>query len=320
MLKIGPVEIKSNLVLSPLAGISDLPYRTINRECGCEFAFVEMINVRSLSHKSKKTKRMLTTTKEDRPLGIQLLGCEEKYLEIAMDVIRKYDFEILDFNAACPERKVARRGEGAALLKEPKKLQKLLKIVVKNSKWPVTLKIRAGWDEKSVNAKDVALLAQDAGISALFIHGRTKEQHYSGTVDYKIIHKVKQALTIPVIASGDILSAELAKKMFDETGCDGLAVARGGLGNPWVFKEIEEYVRTGKLIDRPSKEEVIKVMTRHLDLCVDFYTEKRAVPIFRKFFNWYIKGFYRIKPLREKACHAKSRKDLFEIVEEFSRE
>lgn len=191
--------------------------------------------------------------------------------------------------------------------------------MVKNSLWPVTIKIRSGWDDSKKNAVDIALLAQDCGVNALFIHGRTKEQHYSGTVDYKIIREVKKALLIPVIASGDIFSAELAKKMFDETGCDGLAIARGGLGNPWLFKEIESYLRTGKPINRPAKDEVINCLTRHLDLCVDFYTEKRAVPIFRKFFNWYIKGFYHIKPLREKACHAKSRKDLFEIIEEFSK-
>ena len=189
---------------------------------------------------------MLHGDPKDRPLGVQLLGCEPKYIMTALDVLKKYQFDILDFNAACPEKKVTKRVEGASLLKDPKKLNLLLKILVKNSEVPVTVKIRAGWDGDSLNAKEVALYAQDAGIKALFIHGRTKEQGYSGTVNYQVISQVKKALDIPVIASGDILSPELAKKMFDETNCDGLLVARGSLGNPWAYRQILGFLDTGE--------------------------------------------------------------------------
>lgn len=317
MLEIGGLELSSNLILSPMAGISDLPFRVLNRKFGCELAFVEMINARALGHKSKKTHSMLSTNPHDRPLGVQLLGCEAKFIQKAMDVLQKYEFDVLDFNAACPAKKVTRRGEGASLLNDPKKLNQLLKLVVKNSKVPVTAKIRAGWDKDSLNAKEAASYAQDAGIKALFIHGRSKSQGYSGCVDYKIIKSVKDALSIPVIASGDILSAPLAKKMFDETGCSGIAVARGSLGNPWIFREIQEFIKNGKIILRPKPKEIIGVMLEHLDLGIDFYGEKTGVVIFRKFISWYTKGFCKIRPLREKASRVKTKEEIFKLSEEF---
>ncbi|MCX5705363.1 MAG: tRNA-dihydrouridine synthase, partial [Candidatus Omnitrophica bacterium] len=187
MLTIGKLHLKSRLILAPLAGISDLPFRMLNRSFGANLGFVEMINCRSMGFKSKRTLQMLSTHPEDRPLGVQLLGCEEEYILKALGVLNKYEFDLLDFNAACPAKKVARRGEGASLLKDPKLLHKLLKLVVKHSKkgLPVTVKIRSGWDKNSVNAREVALLAEDAGVDGLFIHGRTKMQGYSGDVDYK---------------------------------------------------------------------------------------------------------------------------------------
>lgn len=318
MLTLGTIKLKSNLILAPMAGVSDLPFRLLNRSFGAELAFVEMLNARSLSHKSKRTQSMLSTLPQDKPLGVQLLGCEPKFIQKAMDVISKYEFDLLDFNAACPAKKVTRRGEGASLLKNPKKLNQLLKLVVKNSKVPVTVKIRAGWDKDSLNAKEAALYAQDAGITALFIHGRTKAQGYSGTVDYTIIKAVKEALSIPVIASGDILSAQLAKKMFDETGCDGIAVARGSLGNPWIFKEIQEFIASRKIITRPNIKETMKIMLEHLDLCIDFYGETVGVVIFRKFIAWYTKGLRKVRPLREKASRIKTKQEIINLFKGFS--
>ncbi len=314
MLKIGSLKLKSNLILAPMAGVSDLPFRKINHKFGCELAFIEMINARCLGHKSKKTVQMMATDKIDRPLGAQLLGCEPAYIERAMDVLAKYSFDVLDFNAACPERKVIRRGEGASLLQDPRKLAKLLKIVVKSSPVPVTVKIRAGWDGNSLNAPDVAQYARDSGVKAVFIHGRTRQQLYSGSVDYHIIQQVKKAVDIPVIGSGDIFSAELAKKMFEETGCDGILVARGALGNPWIFEEIKHYLKTGKELPKPEMEEIIRAMLEHLDLAVDFFGPKYGVVIFRKFFGWYTKGFRKIRPLRETISRLKTRKDVEDVI------
>jgi tRNA-dihydrouridine synthase B len=286
----------------------------LNRRFGCELAFVEMINSRSISHRSKRTQKMLSSCKEDRPLGVQLLGCEEKFMRRALDVINEYEFDILDFNAACPARKVVRRGEGAGLLKDPEALSRILKIVVKRSKVPVTVKIRSGWDKETINAIEVAKCCQDSGINGLFIHGRTRAQGYSGTVDYGIIRGVKKAVKIPVIASGDIFSPQLARKMFDETGSDGIIIARGALGNPWIFREIKEYTGNEKTVSRPLPQEIMKVMTEHLNMCADFYGEKNGVVIFRKFFSRYTKGFRKARRLRELSSRVKTLEDMSGII------
>jgi tRNA-dihydrouridine synthase B len=319
MLKIGNLKLKSNLILAPMSGITDLPYRLLNRGFGCEMAFVEMLNVRSISYKSPKTQQMLLSDPKDKPLGVQLLGHDPKFILKAMETICKYKVSALDFNSACPERKVTRRGEGASLLKDPQKLSTLLKLLVQESPFPVTVKIRSGWDKNSVNAREVALYVQDSGIKALFIHGRTREQGYSGKVDYEIIREVKKALDIPVIASGDVLSAELAKRMFDETGCDGILVARGSFGNPWIFREIEEFMKSGKLIAKPGAAEVARVMEGHFKACLGFYDQRTAIVVFRKFFSWYTRGWRRTRPLREKACQAKTIEGMLGVIEEFCR-
>lgn len=315
MLKIGTLKLKSRLVLSPMAGVSDFPFRMVNRQFGCELAFVEMINCRSISYKSKHTRRMLFSNADDEPLGVQLLGCEAEFVQRAMDVVNEYKFHILDFNAACPVKKVVTRQEGSAMLKDPKKLNQILKIVVKKARVPVTVKIRSGWDKNCVNAREVALYCQDAGICGLFIHGRTKAQGYSGVVDYHTISEVKKALEIPVIASGDIFSQQLARKMFDETGCDGIAVARGCLGNPWIFEEITEFLKSGRIIERPHPQQVVKVMLEHLDMCIDFHGERNGVMIFRKFFSWYTRGFRKVRHLRELSSRTKTQSGMQELIQ-----
>ena len=315
MLEIGTLKLKSNLILASMAGVTDFPFRMLNRRFGCELAFVEMVNSHSVSYKSKRTQKMLFSHKDERPLGVQLLGCEAKFVQRAMDVINEYEFDILDFNAACPAKKVVRRGEGSGLLKDPRKLSGILKIVVKKAKVPVTVKIRSGWDKDSVNATEVTSCCQDAGVSGIFIHGRTRAQGYSGTVDYRTIKEVKKALKIPVIASGDILSPELAKKMFDETGCDAVIIARGALGNPWIFREITEFIKSGKIMDRPTPQQVARVMIEHLDMCVDFYGGRNGVVIFRKFFSRYTRGFRKVMRLRELSSRVKTRPEMNEIIQ-----
>lgn len=314
---IGSLALGSRFILAPLAGISDLPYRLLNRRFGCEFAFVEMINVRCLSHKSRKTRGMLQSDGKDRPLGVQIVGCEPSFIERGMDVLSRYEFDLLDFNAACPEKKVVRRGEGASLLRDPEKLHGLLKLVIKHAKAPVTVKIRAGWDSQSVNAREVALRCEDAGVKAVCVHGRTKAQLYSGQVDYRVIAEVKKALSIPVIGSGDIFTAALAEKMFSETGCDAVNVARGSFGNPWIFRELDAHFSGSPAVPRPGAEEIGAVMLEHLDQCVSFYGEKTAVILFRKFFGWYTKGFRGVRPVREKVSHISTRAGMAGLIKDF---
>jgi nifR3 family TIM-barrel protein len=315
MLKIGPLTIASSCILSPLASVSDLPFRLINRRLGCEVAFTEMVSARALIYENKTTlNKMLATDPADRPLGIQLLGRDPEVIRTALDKARDYEFDIIDFNAACPVTKVTEKGEGASLLKEPKKIGVLLKVVVNNTSAPVTVKIRSGWDAASVNARDSALCAEDAGISALFIHGRTREQGYRGAVDYAVIRAVKESLRIPVIASGDALSPRLIKRLFDETGCDGVAIARGALGNPWIFKEASAFLKDGTLLERPNMDEIADIMIAHFNLIVDFHGEPMGTLIFRKFFSWYCKGIHGIRDLKTRAFGAKSRQQMLEII------
>ncbi|MDP2279327.1 MAG: tRNA dihydrouridine synthase DusB [Nitrospirota bacterium] len=315
MLSIGHIKFNSPLVLAPMAGISDLPFRMINRPFGCELAFTEMINAGSLVRKNVNTLKNLFTTVDDRPLGVQLLGADPDVIRRAVDIVSGYAFDIIDFNAACPVNKIVSRGEGAGLLLEPLRLQKILKIIVENTDKSVTVKIRSGWDESSVNAPEIALRAQDAGVKALIIHGRTRQQAYRGKVDYETIRKVKESLKIPVIASGDALSPELIRKLFDETGCDGVAVARGALGNPWIFLETEELLKKGSAPLRPSVQEITQTMKKHLDLNISFHGEERGVLRFRKFFGWYTRGMS-VKMLKMRAFHAVTGEDMQHLIEE----
>jgi nifR3 family TIM-barrel protein len=298
-----------------MAGITDLPYRLLLRSFGCELAFLEMVSSQSLVHESERTRRMLSSSAEDRPLGAQLLGNEEDAVLKALENIRHCCFDMIDLNAACPVPKITKKGKGASLLKEPTKVRSLLEVLVKNADVPVTVKIRAGWDRNMVNARDVALHAEDAGISALTIHGRTREQGYSGRVDYAVIKEVKEALSIPVIASGDALSPQLIRKMFSETGCDAVAVARGSLGNPWIFRDTISFLETGTIPERPSPEEIADTMRRHLDLTCTFYGDKRGTILFRKLFSWYVKGLHEIRSLKEDAFRAQTREQMIRLIE-----
>ena len=315
MLKIGSLELKSNVLLAPMAGISDSSFRLLCREFGASFTFVEMINARAVSHRSKKTKKMLTIASNDRPIGVQILGAEITYLLKALDILEGYDFDLLDFNAACPVKKVCRRSEGAALMKEPKKLKQILTHIVRRWHKPVTIKIRSGWDHLSRNAVQIARIAQEAGVKAVFIHGRDRNQLYKGNVDYKVISEVKKNLSIPVVASGDIWSALHARKMFDETGCDGVLVARGALGNPWIFKEIDEYIRNHRLLPPPTTSQILETLLKHLDLAIAEHGEKEAICLMRKFVGWYLKGRRFVRSIRQKVNTIKTKKDLMSLME-----
>jgi tRNA-dihydrouridine synthase B len=297
-----------------MAGITDLPFRLLSRRFGCELAFTEMISARALTYRNSNTMKMLAQHPVDRPLGIQLLGNDSAVMVRALDILRAYGFDILDFNAACPVGKVTKRGEGAALMKEPHKIFEILKTLVRHSGKPVTVKIRSGWDESSLNARDAALYAQDAGVRAVFVHGRTQAQGYSGTVDYGEIEKVKKALSIPVIASGDAFSGELIKKLFDETGCDAVAIARGALGNPWIFRQAAQYLRDGTLPPRPPVDELADTMLAHLNLSVEADGDETGTTKFRKFFAWYVRGLHETRNVRAEAFRISSRSEMESLI------
>jgi len=260
---------------------------------------------------------MLSSSRDDRPLGVQLLASEGKDVAKAFKALDCLQYDILDFNAACPTPKVVRKGKGASLLKEPRKLMEILELLVRYAKTPVTVKIRSGWDRNSVNALDVARRAEDTGVSAVFIHGRTREQGYSGNVDYETIREVKNALSIPVIASGDNLDVRRIQVMFETTGCDGVAIARGSFGNPWIFKNLIRYFHDGTIGDEPSVEARAEVMRHHLNLLLGHYGEQRALGIFHKFFIWYTRGIRKTRTLRDRAFRTERVEDIRALIDEF---
>ena len=302
--------------MAPMSGVSSLPFRILNRRYGCEFAFTEMIDIRSLTYFNKKTQEMIRTEPSDRPLGIQIVGNDPYYILKGLEILEGFEFDLLDFNAACPKNKVIKKGQGASLLKYPKKLAELLEIIVKHSSRKVTVKMRLGWDTIS-KARDIALYAEDTGIDAVIVHGRTKVQDYYGEVNYDVIRKIKEDLKIPVIASGDVFNPLLAKKMFDETGCDGVLVARGVIGNPWIFKGIYELFKNCKIIKKPGVDTVADTMKEHFNLYLDFYDERRSIIMFRKYFMWYTNGFSKVKSLRNKINNTKKTNDIMNLIEEF---
>lgn len=317
MLTIGRLSFSIPCILAPISGVSDLPFRMLNRSFGAPLAFTEMIDVKAISVFDKRTRHMLSSNAEDRPLGVQFLASDSKDIIEALKSLESIEYDLLDLNAACPTPKVVRKGKGASLLKEPRKLKEILRLMVRHANTPITVKIRSGWDIDSINAREIALHAQDAGISALFIHGRTKVQGYSGTVDYGTIKKVKDALKIPVIASGDNLSVSQVKKMFDITGCDGVTIARGSFGNPWIFSNLTQFFKDGTISDMPCVNVRVEVMKHHLNLLVRHYGEQRALSIFHKFFIWYTKGIRKTRVLRDKAFRIERMEDILALIEEF---
>ena len=281
-MKIGNIVLKNNIFLAPMAGVTNLPFRKLCLKEGCGLAFSEMVSAKALSYEDIKTNDLIVTSPEDRPCGIQLFGKEP---EILADVIRRYvnetDFEIIDINAGCPAPKIVKNGEGSALMKTPELIGRLLEAATKATDKPVTLKIRAGWDQGSINAVQIGKIAQEAGASALTIHGRTRDQFYAGRADWDIIKEVKEILDIPVIGNGDVHSLQDAQRMKHLTGCDGVMIGRAAMGNPWIFNEEEA--------------EVLPLV--RLETCKDFFMElletrpeKVALGEIRKHASWFTKG------------------------------
>ncbi len=315
-LDIGPVTLKNNVILAPMAGVTDMPYRLICHEMGAGLVSTEMVSAKAILYNNKNTKELLTVSEEERPVSLQLFGSDPDILAGIAAGLEEGPYDIFDLNMGCPVRKIVSNGEGSALMREPKLVEKILTAMAKKLKKPLTVKIRKGFDDSHVNAVEIAKIAESCGVAAITVHGRTREQFYSGKADREIIRKVKEAVKIPVIGNGDIFSAEDAKNMIDETGCDGVMVARGARGNPWIFREINAYLETGELIPRPDADEVKEMIFRHCAMLIEYKGEETAVREMRKQVSWYTAGFPNSAALRRDINKTETFAELKELINE----
>ena len=317
--KIGNVEIKNQVVLAPMAGISNTAYRQIIKEMGAGLIFAEMVSDKALVYGSEKTFDLLKMSDMERPIAQQIFGSDvDSFVKAAKLVEEKMHPDIIDINMGCPVPKVAIKSQaGSALLKNPDKIKEIVGAVVKAVSVPVTVKIRSGWDANSVNAVEVAKVIEEAGASAITVHGRTRAQGYSGNADWNIIKQVKESVNIPVIGNGDVTSAEKAKEMLDFTGCDAVMIGRGVLGNPWLIKECVSYLESGIIPPKPSAREKIEMLKRHYQLLVDSTSEKQAILEIRTHALWYIKGMPKSAYIKNEICKTKNSEDLFKILNDY---
>ncbi len=319
MWKIGNVEIKNQIVLAPMAGISNTSYRKIIKEMGAGLIYAEMVSDKAIMYNNDKTFDLLKMTDEERPIAQQIFGSDvESFVIAAKKVEETQHPDIIDINMGCPVPKVAVKAQaGSALLKDPNKIYEIVNAVVNAVSTPVTVKIRSGWDEKHINAVEVAKVCEKAGASAITVHARTRSQGYSGKADWNIIKQVKEAVNIPVIGNGDVTSPQLAKQMLEETNCDAVMIGRGVLGNPWLIRDCIEYLDKGTIPTPPTNEDRINMMKKHYELLLQDKPEKVANLEIRAFILYYLKGMPKNKEIKNKICQSKSSEEMFNILDEY---
>lgn len=319
MWKIGNVEIKNRVVLAPMAGVCNSAFRRIIKEMGCGLVYAEMVSDKAIFYKNQKTIDMLYMTEEERPISQQIFGNDkESFVTAAKYIYDNMHPDIIDINMGCPVPKVAVHAQaGSALLKNPEKIKEIVEAVVKAVPIPVTVKIRSGWDQNSINAVEVAKICESAGASAICIHARTRSQGYSGKADWNIIKQVKENVSIPVIGNGDIKDALSAKKMIDETGCDAVMIGRAALGNPWIFREVNEYIENGTLIDPPTPLDRVEMCIKHLNYLKNIKVVKVAVLEIRNHVAWYLKGLNGSNEIKNKIFQTRDIDEIEEILNNY---
>jgi tRNA-dihydrouridine synthase B len=319
--QLGPLILQSNLFLSPLAGYTNLPFRLTVREVGgLGLATTDLVNARSLLEKNSKALKLIETSPPDRPLAVQLFGSVPEEMRHATIYLESLGVNSIDINMGCPVRKVCRVGGGSAMMTEAAKTAKLVRGMVEAVKIPVTAKMRLGWDDENITAPDLARALEDVGVAAIFIHGRTREQGFSGTINLGGIRAVVEAVkTIPVIGNGDVTTPEAAKKMLNETGCAGVSIGRGAFYNPWVFQHTLHYLETGELLPEARFEERVRVMCRHLDLMIEVFGEEHGCRMFRKVAPWYAKRFGPANEFNKRVVQISSKTEFQEVLASYLR-
>ncbi len=312
-LTIGNVTLENNIILAPMAGVCDLPFRVLCKEQGAGLLCMEMVSAKGIYYRNRNTEILLQTTPQERPVSLQLFGADAGIMSEMAKRIEERPFDILDINMGCPVPKVVNNGEGSALMKQPKLVYEIVSEVVKAIEKPVTVKIRKGFDDAHVNAVEIARIAEEAGAAAIAVHGRTREQYYSGRADWDIIRQVKEAVSIPVIGNGDILTAQDVFEMKRQTNCDGFMIGRGAQGNPWIFRQILHYMETGEELPKPDIREVADMVLRHARAQVAFKGELMGMREMRKHAAWYTSGYKNSAKLRGKINEVETYEQLEEL-------
>lgn len=315
-MNIGKLTIRNPVLLAPMAGVTDMPFRLLCKEQGCDLAYTEMVSAKALLYQNVKTDILLQTDPAEGLIGVQLFGSDPNIIADMACRIDNDKIALFDINMGCPVPKVVNNGEGSALMKNPKLIGEIVRALSDVVDKPVTVKIRKGFNDDLINAVEVAKIAEANGADIITVHGRTREQYYSGKADWGIIKQVKEAVTIPVIGNGDIFTPIDAKLMFDNTGCDGIMVARGAQGNPWIFREIKEYLEKGELIARPSIEEIVKTIIRHAELLIAHKGEYIGVREMRKHISWYTKGIKNASHIRQEMNQVETYEKLKKLIAE----
>ena len=295
---LGGVKIEYPLGLAPMAGVTDLVYRKICKELGAGLLCTEMVSAKAIVYKNKNTSQLLKTETSESPVAVQLFGSEPEFISKAIEMIEDEPYDILDFNMGCPVPKVVKNHEGSSLMNEPDQAEKVFSAMVRTSKKPVTVKMRSGFEAGNINAPLIAKIAEDCGVAAVAVHARTREQYYSGKADWNVIKAVKEAVSIPVFGNGDITDGASAKACLEMTGCDGLLIGRAAMGDPWIFREIKNYLETGEIMEHPGKEEIFKMIIRHAKELAEEKGEYIAVREMRSHAAWYTHGFPKAAAIR----------------------
>lgn len=313
-LQIGSVTLPNNLILAPMAGVTDLPFRLLCKEQGAGLLCMEMVSAKAILYKNKNTEALLSIDERELPVSLQLFGSDPDIISKIAHQIEERPFDILDLNMGCPVPKIVNNGEGSALMKNPKLAGEIIEKTAKAIQKPVTVKIRKGFDDDHVNAVEMAKVAEASGAAAVAVHGRTREQYYSGKADWDIIRQVKEAVSIPVIGNGDLLSAEDVIAMYEQTGCDGFMIGRGAQGNPWIFRQVLHYFETGEKLEKPSFEEVTEMMLRHAKMMLEFKGEYTGIREIRKHGAWYTAGYPNSAKLRVMINEVETYNQLEELL------
>lgn len=314
MAKKSMIDLKDKLILAPMAGVTDLPFRLLCKEQGCDVLYTEMVSAKAVLYKNRNTEPLMTYQQQEHPIGLQLFGSEPEVMAKIASQVQERGYDFIDINMGCPVPKIVNNNEGSALMKQPKLVGEIVSAMVKATKIPITVKIRKGFDENRVNAVEIARIIEESGASAVAVHGRLRSEYYSGQADWNTIRQVKEAVHIPVIGNGDLTSPQDVLRMRKETGCDAFMIGRGAKGNPFIFSQMKTYFEKGYIPEKPSLSDMVQVMLRHARMMVEYKGEFTGIHEMRKHVAWYTTGYPRSSKLRDQVNHVESFQELEDLL------